>query len=89
MRLIAISSLAMLLFVVLTATALIIAWGLVVASVLQAVASTAVPWSFAAVALALGHVLLATFCWQRMTRLSRHLTMPALRHAIRGDKEPT
>jgi hypothetical protein len=87
LRLIAISGFAMLLLVVLSATALIVAWGLVVASVLQAVGSTALPWSFAALILAIGHVLLAAFCWQRMTRLSRYLTMPALRGAISDAKE--
>ena len=86
LRLIAVSSFAMLLLVVLSATALVVAWGLVVASVLQAIASTPVPWSLAVLALALGHVLLAAFCWQRMTQLSRHLTMPALRGAVRGDQ---
>jgi hypothetical protein len=87
LRLIAISGLAMLLLVILTAAALIIAWGLVVASALQAGASFGLPWGFTALVLALGHVLLAAFCWQRMTRLSRHMTMPALRGALVATKE--
>jgi hypothetical protein len=89
LRLIAISGFAMLLLVILTAAALIIAWGLVVASALQAGTSAGLPWSATALALALGHVLIAAYCWQRMTRLSRHLTMPALRDAMRRPKGAT
>ena len=82
LRLIAISGFAMLLLVILTAAALIVAWGLAVAGALHAGTSFGLPWGLAALVLALGHVLLAAFCWQRMRRLSRHMTMPALRGAL-------
>jgi hypothetical protein len=87
LRLIAISGFAMLLLVILTAAALIIAWGLLVASALQAAASFGLPWGVTALIFALGHVLIAASCWQQMTRLSRHLTMPALRGAVHSAKE--
>jgi hypothetical protein len=86
-RLIAISSFAMLLLVILTGAALIIAWALLVASALQAVASFGLQWGVAALIFAFAHVLIAAYCWQRMTRLSRHLTMPALRGAVYHAKE--
>lgn len=86
LRLIAVSSFAMLLLVILAGAALIVAWGLVVASALQAAVNAGLSFSVAALVLALGHVLIAVYCWQRMTRLSRHLTMPALRGAIRKPK---
>ena len=82
LRLIAISVFAMLFLVVLAATALLVAWGLVVASLLQFAASTAIPWSVAAIVLALGHLILAMYCWQRMQSLGRHFTMPELRRAL-------
>jgi len=84
LRLIAISVFAMLFLVVLAATALLVAWGLVVASLLQAAASTAIPWSVAAIVLALGHLILAIYCWQRMQSLGEHFTMPELRRALRS-----
>jgi hypothetical protein len=87
LRLIAISSFAMLLLVILAGAAAIIAWVLVVASALQAGVSAGLPYSLTALGLALGHVVIAVFCWKRMTRLSRHLTMPALRGAVRRPKE--
>jgi hypothetical protein len=87
LRLIAISSFAMLLLVILTGAALIVAWGLVVASALQAGVSVGIPWSVTALMLALANVLIAVYCWQRMARLSRHLTMPALRSAMQRPKE--
>jgi hypothetical protein len=87
LRLIAISGFAMLLFVIFAGAALIVAWGLAVASALQIGVSAGWPWSVTALALAFVHVLIAVYCWQRMTRLSRHLTMPVLRGAMRRPKE--
>jgi TRAP-type C4-dicarboxylate transport system permease small subunit len=77
----------MLLFVIFAGAALIVAWGLAVASALQIGVSAGWPWSVTALALAFVHVLIAVYCWQRMTRLSRHLTMPVLRGAMRRPKE--
>jgi TRAP-type C4-dicarboxylate transport system permease small subunit len=85
-RLIAVSSLAMLLLVILAGAAAIIAWVLVVATVLQAAVSAGLPYSLTALVLALGHVVIAVYCWKRMMRLSRHLTMPALRGALHRPK---
>jgi CHASE2 domain-containing sensor protein len=86
-RLIAISSLTMLLLVILAGAAVITAWLLVVASALQAGVNAGLPFIPTALGLALVHVMIAVYCWKRMVRLSRHLTMPALRGAIHRPKE--
>jgi hypothetical protein len=58
----------------------------VVATILQAAVSAGLPYSVTALVLALGHVVIAVYCWKRMLRLSRHLTMPALRGALHRPK---
>jgi hypothetical protein len=88
-RLIAVSSLTMLVLAILAAAAVIIAWVLVVASILEAAVRAGLPYILTALVLALVHVVIAVYCGKRITRLSRHLTMPALRGAIHRPKGAT
>lgn len=82
-RLAAMSGLAMLLLVVLSAASLVIAWGLVVATLLYALAVYAdVPWPVAALVMGALHAVLAAVCWHFTTKLSRNLTLPVLRQSF-------
>lgn len=82
-RLAAYSVLGMLLLTGLSAAAIVIGWGLLVASLLYVVAaySTTV-WLLTALGLALAHLVLAAACWQYATRLGRNLSLPRLRGEI-------
>jgi hypothetical protein len=82
-RLAALSGLAMLLLVVLSAASLVIAWGLAIATLLYALSVYAdVPWAAAALVMAFVHAALAAVCWHYTTKLSRNLTLPVLRQSI-------
>jgi hypothetical protein len=86
-RLAALSALTMVLLVILSAASLVVAWGLFVASLLYGIAASGVPWPVAAIALAIVHAALAFVCWQMTIRLSRNLTLPAVRHVLAAGGE--
>lgn len=88
MRLAALSGLTMLLCVMIAAAALVVAWGLLVACVLYLFSQSPVGWPIPAFGLAVGHALLAYYLWHVTVRLSRNLTLPALRGTLRGGLEP-
>lgn len=81
-RLAAMSGLAMLLLVIVCAASLVVAWILIVASVLYLFSLSQIPWPYAAVGFAAAHGVFAFYCWRLTTRLSRNLTLPELRHAV-------
>jgi len=82
-RLAAYSVLGMLLLIGLCAAAIVIGWGLLVASLLYVVAdySTTV-WLLTALGLAIAHLVLAAVCWHYATALGRNLSLPRLRGAL-------
>jgi hypothetical protein len=81
-RLAALSGLAMLLFVMIAAAALIVAWGLLVACALYLFAQTSFGWTIPALLIAGAHAALAYYLWQMTVRLSWNLTLPELRNTL-------
>jgi MFS superfamily sulfate permease-like transporter len=88
LRLAALSGLTMLLCVMIAAAALVVAWGLLVAVVLYLFWRSPLGWPIPAVALALGHTVLAYYLWQFTVRLSGNLSLPELRTSLRAPPEP-
>jgi hypothetical protein len=78
-RLAALSGLAMLLFVMVAAAALVVAWVLLVACVLFLFAQTSLGWPIPALFIAAAHAVLAWYLWQATVRLSWNLTLPEVR----------
>jgi len=89
LRLAAMSGLRMLLLVVLAGASLVVAWGLLVACILFAFAYLQVPWIYAALALFVGHTVLAYYLWVATLRLSNNLTLPQLRRVLGGEPSGT
>jgi hypothetical protein len=81
-RLAALSGLEMLVLVMVAAAALVVAWGLLVACILYLFWQAEVGWVVPAVLFALAHAALAYYLWQMTVRLSRNLTLPALRREV-------
>lgn len=65
----------------LCAGALVIGWGLVLASLLYVVAAaySVTTWLLTALGLAIGHGVLAAACWRHAAALGRELTSPPAR----------
>jgi hypothetical protein len=87
-RLAALSGLAMILFVIFAAAALVIAWVLLVGCVLFLFAQSSIGWAIPALCFAVGHAALAYYLWQKTVRLSWNLTLPELRATL-TTKPPT
>jgi DNA-binding IclR family transcriptional regulator len=81
-RLAALSGLAMILFVMIAAAALVIAWVLLVGCVLFLFSRSPIGWPIPALCFAVGHAALAYFLWQQTVRLSWNLTLPELRATL-------
>jgi hypothetical protein len=81
-RLAALSGLEMLVLVMVAAAALVVAWGLLVACILYLFWQAEVSWVVPALVFALAHAALAYYLWQMTVRLSRNLTLPALRREV-------
>jgi len=88
-RLAALSGLAMLVLVMVAAAALVVAWVLLVACVLYVFWRAQIGWAVPAIVFALGHAALAYYLWQTTARLSRNLTLPALRREVLHGRVPT
>jgi hypothetical protein len=88
-RLAALSGLEMLVLVMVAAAALVVAWGLLVACVLYLFWQAEVGWVVPALVFAVGHAALAYYLWQMTVRLSRNLTLPALRREVLHAPTPT
>ena len=88
-RLAALSGLAMLVLVMVAAAGLVVAWGLLVACALYLFWRAEVGWVVPALVFALGHAALAYYLWQMTARLSRNLTLPALRREVLHGPAPT
>lgn len=78
-----VSALTMLLLVVIASAAVVISWGLIVASLILMLRETGLSWQLLTAAFAAVHALLAVACWQIILHLSRNLSLPALRAAMR------
>jgi hypothetical protein len=80
-RLAAVSAFAMCFLVIVAAAATIIGWALVVVVGISLLADAGISWRLTAVIIAVLHGLGAYLCWEVSARLSRNLTLPALRRA--------
>jgi hypothetical protein len=81
-RLAALSGLAMIMFVIVAAAALVIAWVLLVGCVLFLFSRSAIGWPLPAFCFAVAHAALAYYLWLRTVRLSWNLTLPELRATL-------
>jgi hypothetical protein len=86
-RLAAVSAFTMLFLVILAAAATIIAWALVIGVALSLLDSAGISWRLAAGIIAVMHGVAAYLCWEIAARLSRNLTLPALRRVAGGDRQ--
>lgn len=77
-----VSVLAMLMLIIVASATAVVSWGLVMAALLAVLAAAGYPWPAIAVGLAALHALVAFACWQLVMRLSRNLSLPALRAAL-------
>ena len=81
-RLAAMAGLTMLILVVLTACFVLVGWGLMVAAVVNLAVNAGVSWATIAFCASVVHLLAALLLFLRAMRLSRDLTLPALRAAL-------
>lgn len=82
-----VSALAMLMLVVLTGAAIVLSWGFALAALVALLAAAGYSWPAIALGLAGLHLVAALVCWQLAMRLSKNLSLPALRTAL-GRQEP-
>lgn len=78
-----VSALTMLLLIVIASAAVVVSWGLVVTSIIVILRETGISWPALTAGFAAAHALLAIACWQLILHLSRNLSLPALRAALR------
>ncbi len=78
-----ISALGMLMLLIVASAAVVIGWGLLVAALIAALIAAGFAWPAVTLGLAAVHALAAGVCWQLVMRLSRNLSLPALRAALR------
>jgi hypothetical protein len=72
----------MLMLIILAAAAVVISWGLVMAVVVAVLDAQGLAWPVAAGILAGVHALAGVAAWQFVVRLSRNLSLPALRASL-------
>ncbi|HEX5421092.1 MAG TPA: hypothetical protein VFY39_13945 [Gammaproteobacteria bacterium] len=78
----AMSGVSMLIMAIVASALLIVAWLLVVAVVAYVIVRAGVPWPAIGLALAAVHLIIAYFLYRSALRLSRDLTLPALRSVL-------
>jgi hypothetical protein len=77
-----VSVLSMLFLIVIATAAVMVGWGLLLATALVALNASGVSWGVIAIVTAITHGVLAIACWQAILRLTRNLSLPALRAAL-------
>ena len=86
-RLAAMAGATMLLLVILAAACVVVAWGFLMLALAVVVVKTGLSWPAVALALAVAHLAGAGALLWWALRLSRHLTLPALRESLAlGDR---
>jgi len=78
----AVSALGILFLLVIAAAAVVIGWGLIVAAAVIAMNAAGLSWPVVTICFAVTHGLLASICWQLILRLTRNLSLPAMRAAL-------
>jgi len=81
-RLAAISGISMLLMVIVAAALVVVAWALLASVAAYLLVALGLSWPAAGLILALANGIAAYLLWRGAVRLSRALTLPALRRAI-------
>jgi hypothetical protein len=77
-----VSALSILFLVVIATAAVVIGWGLFLATALAALNESGFSWGMIAIVVAITHGVLAIACWRAILRLARNLSLPALRAAL-------
>ena len=83
-RLAAMTGVTMLVLALLTVAFALVGWGFLVAAIAQLGVQAGFSWAIVALGVSALHVLAAIGLWGWAMRLSRHLTLPALREALVG-----
>lgn len=78
----AMSGVSMLILAIVASVLLIVAWILLVSVVAYLLVLVGVPWVAAGLGLAVVHLLAAYYMYRKALKLSRDLTLPALRSAL-------
>lgn len=83
-QLAALSGVSMLLLVILAAALSIVGWAFVAGVVAYLLVMLGLPWPVAGLIMAAAHGVAVWLLWRSIVRLSRNLTMPALRRVVTG-----
>ncbi len=82
LRLAALSGISIVVFMILAAALLIMAWAFVASVLAYVLVALGLPWPAAGLLLAALHGGAAYFLWRRIVALSRSLTLPELRRSV-------
>jgi hypothetical protein len=83
-RLAALSGVSMLLMIILAAGLSIVGWGFVAGVAAYLLVLLGLPWPAAGLVMAGAHAIAAYLLWRGVVKLSRNLTLPALRRTVTG-----
>jgi hypothetical protein len=88
-RLAAMTGVTMLVLGLLTVAFALVGWGFLVAAIAQLGVAAGLSWAVVALGVSATHALVAIGLWTWAMRLSRNLTMPALRQALAVASTPS
>lgn len=81
-RLAVLSLFGMLYLTIIAAAAVVVGWSLFVLIVISLLQDRGIPWQWSAAVIIALHVVAVLACWEIAARLSRNLTLPALRQVL-------
>lgn len=87
LRLAALSGISIIALILVAAALVIVAWGVLVAVVGYLLVALGLPVAVAGLVLIGAHLLAAYLLWRAILRLSRSITLPALRRAVLSTRE--
>lgn len=88
LRLAALSGVTMLMFVIVAALLIVMAWGFIAAVAAYGLVAAGLSWPVAGLLIAAAHTVAAYLLLRGVVRLSRSLTFPELRRVIMRPEEP-
>lgn len=88
LRLAALSGVTMLLFIIVAALLVVMAWGFIAAVAAYGLVAAGLSWPVSGLLIAAVHALAAYLLLRGVVRLSRSLTLPELRRAVMRSDEP-
>jgi hypothetical protein len=86
-RLAVLSLFGMLYLTIIAAAAVVVGWSLFVLIAISLLQDRGIPWQWSAAVIIALHVVAVLACWEIAARLSRNLTLPALRQVL-GSASP-